>query len=77
MTFQKIPSEKNQKQSSKESTQLISRPGQTQDQIGVNTLRQRRNLSGQANIVVCKISAYSRLGFWIFLHAFHLHTTFP
>ena len=75
MTFQKIPSDKNQKQSNKESTQLISRPGQTLDQIGVNTLRQRRNLSGQANIVVCKLSACTRLGFWRFL--LDGHTTFP
>jgi len=49
--IKKIPSDKNQKQNSKESTQVISRPGQTQDQTGVNTLRQRRNLSGQPNIV--------------------------
>ena len=69
LTFQKIPSDKNQKQNSKESTQVISRPGQTQDQTGVNTLRQRRNLSGQPNIVVCKNQHVLDMDFTI--HAFH------
>jgi len=45
--IKKLSNDKNLKQGSKDSSQVNPKQGQIQDQASVNTLRQRRNVSGQ------------------------------
>ena len=53
--LQKLSNDKNFKQGSKDPTQVNPKQGQIQDQASVNTLRQRRNVSGQPTTMVCTI----------------------